>query len=128
MYIQLLKDMFEHITVQQKTEMIPDYYHPDLLLYSNGLVMDYNKFSSDFEQYCQKERQYQIQYDEDCFVENGEKVACRCWITLTLPSTNPIEIEVILIAIFKEGKIWRLMETTSPDWSKMSSFEIESDG
>ena len=55
---------------------------------------------------------YQIAYDEDTFVVQGEKLAGRTFITLQKPGEK-----------FK--KLYRLWELTYPDWSKQSQFKQE---
>jgi hypothetical protein len=47
----------------------------------------------------------------------------RIWITTSRPNEVPQKIEVILIAQFKNDKIYRLWELTYPDWSKLPAFK-----
>ena len=55
-------------------------------------------------------------------LEENEKVAGRIWITTSRSNETPKKIEVILIAQFKDNKIYRLWELTYPDWSKLPAF------
>jgi hypothetical protein len=67
--------------------------------------------------------QYKIRYDEETFVEQGNKFAGRMFITTKKPNEPAREIEVILIAEYKDSKLYRLWELTYPDWSKMKAFQ-----
>jgi hypothetical protein len=42
---------------------------------------------------------------------------------LQRPSEPAKKIEVILIAEYKDGKIYRLWELTYPDWSQLPAFK-----
>jgi len=68
---------------------------------------------------------YQIAYDEDTFVVQGEKLAGRIFITVQKPREKAKKLEVILIAQYKDKKLYRLWELTYPDWSKQSQFKQE---
>jgi hypothetical protein len=48
-------------------------------------------------------------------LQQGEKLAGRVWITISVPGTSHKRIEVILIAHYKDDKIYRLWELTYPD-------------
>lgn len=64
-----------------------------------------------------------MRYDDDAWVENGDRLAGRVWITTSRPGEDPTEIEVMLIAQFRGGRILRLWELTWPDWSNMKAFD-----
>ncbi len=121
--IKLLKEMFSEMVVQKDASLIPKYYHEDFLLYANGQLMNYKKYLEFHEAIYQTPIQYQIAYDEETLIEQGNKVAGRVWITTSRPNESPQKIEVILIAKYKDGKIYRLWELTYPDWSKLPAFE-----
>lgn len=121
--IDVLKEMFQEMVVKKDPEKISKYYHPDFLLYTNGEIWDYNRFLSSHLEIYETSIQYKIDYDEETFLEQGDKLAARVYITTQRAHESAKEIEVILIAQFKEHKIYRLWELTFPDWSKMESFE-----
>lgn len=122
MYIEKLKQMFNHVVLKKDASLIPDYYHQDFLLYTNDQEMNYEAFLSSHQKYYATPIQYNIEYDEETLFEHKEKVAGRVWITTTRPNEPARKIEVILIAQFKENKIYRLWELTYPDWSKLPAF------
>lgn len=123
MTIQLLKEMFDKMVIEKNTSLIPEYYHSDFLLFTNGIQMDYTAFLKSHEEIYASPIQYQIEYDEETLLEKGNKISARLWITISKPHQNPTKIEVILIAEYKEGKIYRLWELTYPDWSQLPDFE-----
>lgn len=123
MYVKLLKEMFAEMVIKKNASLIPHYYHKDFLLITNGIEMDFEQFLKDHETYYQTSIQYQVKYQEETFIEEGEKIAGRVFITVTTPDEPPKEIEVLLIASYKDQKIHRLWELTFPDWSKLETFE-----
>jgi hypothetical protein len=123
MYIEKLKEMFNKMVIPKNASLIPDYYHKEFLLYTNDLVTHYDDFLTSHQKYYATELQYQIEYDDETFLEQGEKLAGRVFITTSRPNESPKRIEVILIAQYKDGKIYRLWELTYPDWSKLPSFQ-----
>ncbi len=64
-----------------------------------------------------------MRYDEKTLIEQGNKVAGRLFITTKRPNEVAREIEVILVAEYKDNKLYRLWELTYPDWSKMKTFQ-----
>ncbi|HAT8751295.1 TPA: nuclear transport factor 2 family protein [Legionella pneumophila] len=122
MYIQKLKEMFAQMVIKKNANLIPEYYHEEFLLYTNDIVTGYDEFLSSHLQYYATEIQYQVEYDEETFLEQGEKIAGRVFITTTRPNEPAKRIEVILIAQYKDEKIYRLWELTYPDWSKLPAF------
>lgn len=121
--INKLKKMFEDVTLNKKADMIPTYYHSDSLLYTNNITMTREKFLETHTQTCLTPIKFDISYDEETLIEENDKVAGRIWITTTMPNKPPHKIEVMLIATYKDDKIYRLWELTYPDWSKLPEFE-----
>lgn len=122
-HITLLKEMFEKVTVEKNDRAIPLYYDKDFLLYSNGKKMDFNAFLKMHRDIYKTSIQYKVRYDEKTFVENGKSVAGRLFITIKKLNELSREIEVILVAEFKDNKLYRLWELTYPDWSNMKAFK-----
>lgn len=123
MYINRLKEMFTEMVVKKDVSAIPHYYHQEFLLYTNGEVIDYDNFYQSHQRYYATDISYEISYDEEAWLEQEEKLAGRVWITTSRPSELAQKIEVILIAHFKQNKIYRLWELTYPDWSQLSAFK-----
>jgi hypothetical protein len=94
-----------------------------LLLYTNGQVTDYQEFLKQHIEYYATERTYQVEYDEDTLLEQGEKVAGRIWITVDVPGAPIKKLELILVIQYRDGKIFRLWELTYPDWSQLPGFK-----
>lgn len=121
-HIDHLKAMFEDVAIKKRADLIPQYYHQDFLLYTNNQVTDRKSFLESHTKTCASPIQFEIVYDEETFLEQGDKVAGRVFITTTMPNEAPHKIEVILVATYKEGKISKLWELTYPDWSKLPEF------
>jgi hypothetical protein len=118
-----LKEMFKEMVEKKNASLIPTYYDKDFLLYTNGKTMNYQLFLSSHQKVYQTNIKYLISYDERSFVEQDDKIAARVFITTQKGKDKPKKIEVILIAKYKNNKIYRLWELTYPDWSKMKSFK-----
>lgn len=125
-HIIILKEMFDKVAVKKNARAIPLYYDKDFELYSNGNKMDFDAFLKMHHDIYKTSIQYKIRYDEETFVEQGNKVAGRLFITTKKPNELSREIEVILIAEYKGTKLYRLWELTYPDWSKMKTFQKNS--
>lgn len=123
MYIEKLKEMFEEMTVKKNASQVPVYYHQNFLLYTNEQIMDYDTFLNLHYDYFATPIKYEVAFDEETLLEQGEKVAGRVWITTSKPNEPAKKIEVILIAQFKDDKIYRLWELTYPDWSNLPEFK-----
>jgi len=123
MGIKNLKEMFAEMVVKKDASLISVYYHPQFLLYTNGQVTDYDGFLTSHQDYYATQRAYSVEYDEDTLLEQGAKVAGRIWITVSVPGESPKKIEVVLVALYKENKLYRMWELTYPDWSKLPGFE-----
>jgi hypothetical protein len=118
-----LKEMFTEMVLKKQASKISHYYHADFLLYTNGTTMNYAEFLKSHQEYYATPIQYQIEYDEETFLENGDKLAGRIWITVKKPNQGPRKIEVVLIAQYKDHKLYRLWELTYPDWSQLPAFK-----
>ncbi|TAL58701.1 MAG: hypothetical protein EPN84_12495 [Legionella sp.] len=118
-----LKSMFNEVVVKKNANLISDYYDKEFLLFTNGKQMDYLQFYSSHKKIYQTNIKYSIRFDEQSFVEQGNKVAARVFITTQKDNDSAKPIEVILIAQYKKDKLYRLWEITYPDWSKMKSFK-----
>ena len=123
MYIAKLKEMFEKMVIKKDSTLIPHYYHQNFLLYTNDQLMNYDTFLKSHLEYYNTPIQYEVVYDDETLIEQENKVAGRIWITTTRPNEMPKKIEVILIAQFKDNKIYRLWELTYPDWSNLAAFK-----
>lgn len=123
MSINNLKEMFAEMVVKKDASLIPTYYHRQFLLYTNGQVTDYDEFLASHQGYYATQRTYSVEYDEDTLLEQREKVAGRIWITVSVPGDSPKKIEVVLVALYKDNKLYRMWELTCPDWSKLPGFE-----
>lgn len=125
-YISLLKEMFTKVTIEKNDKAIPTYYHKDFELLSNGKIMKFAEFLNFHKTVYKTPIQYEIRYDENTLLEQGNKVAGRLFITTKKPNELSREIEVILVAEYKDNKLYRLWELTYPDWSKMRRFKQNS--
>lgn len=123
MTLAKLKEMFTEMVEKKDISLFPQYYHENFFLTTNGKEMDYQEFLDSHIKYYSTPIQYEVEYQDETLVESKDKVAGRVWITTTLPDESPKKLEVILIALYKEGKIFRLWELTWPDWSQLKAFQ-----
>ena len=123
-YIALLKEMFTDLVEAKNASLIPKYYHREFMLYANGQTQDYAYFLDYHEKIYQTDIHYQVSYDDNTFVAQGERVAARIFFVISKPNEPPKELEVILICEFKDHKIYKIWELCYPDWSKMPAFKV----
>ncbi|MFK3670591.1 nuclear transport factor 2 family protein [Leifsonia aquatica] len=119
----LLIRMFDQMVVRKDATAIPTYYDPEFVMVSNGVTQDYAAFRASHEGVYDTEIAYAIEYDDDAWVEHEDRVAARVWITTSRPDEAPTRIEVVLIAILRDGRILRLWELTWPNWAELPAFE-----
>ena len=124
MYIELLKEMFSKMVEEKNAALIPKYYHEEFELYANGQTQSYKYFLDFHEKIYQTEISYKVSYDENAFVEQGDKLAARIFFVITKPNEPAKDLEVILISQFKDNRIFRVWELCYPDWSKMPEFQL----
>ncbi len=122
MLTERLKEMFYEMVVKKDPSKIPDYYDPEFLLYTNAGSMDYEAFLASHHKIYATPIEYEIEYDEETLLEEGDKMAGRIWITTRRPNEPKVRIEVMLIAQFRENRIYRIWELTYPDWSQLPAF------
>jgi hypothetical protein len=122
-YLSLLKEMFNKVTIEKNAQVISRYYDKNFESISNGKKMGFQDFLKIHQEIYKTPIQYSIRYDEATLLENGNKVAGRLYITTKRPNEEAREIEVMLIAEYKNNKLYRLWELTYPDWSKMKAFK-----
>lgn len=123
--LQRLKNMFQEVVIKKDSSLIPYYYSKDFIMYSNGVKENYIQFYQSHIKYYNTPIQYKVQFDNTATMEKDDKVAARIFITTQTLNTAPQKIEVILIAQYKDNKIYRVWEVTDPDWSKMKEFKTK---
>lgn len=113
------KEMFEQMVLKKDPDLISEFYSPEFELHTNGQKQTYEEFLAGHERVYATEITYRVEYDEDSWVEQGDRVAGRLWITTSRPDQEETRIEVTLIAHFAGDRISRITETTWPDWREL---------
>lgn len=123
MTIALFREMFERMVIQKDAVLIEHYYHPEFVMYSDGLRQNFTEFAAGHRGIYQTEISYAIEYDDEAWVEAADRVAGRIWITTQRPGEDPTRIEIVVIAAYRDGLIHRIWETTWPSWRSVDAFE-----
>jgi SnoaL-like protein len=118
-----LKEMFEQMVIAKDGDAIARYYHPDFVMYSDGMTQTFTEFEASHRGVYASPISYTIEYDEEAWVEAADRVAARAFITTSRPDETPTRIEVVLIATFVDGLIHRVWETTWPSWRQVAALE-----
>lgn len=118
----LLREMFEQMVIVKDPEAIGRYYHPDFVMYSDGMTQNFAQFEASHRGVYETSISYAIEYDDEAWVEADDRVAARLWITTSRPDEKPTRIEVVLIATFVDNLIHRVWETTWPSWRSVEAF------
>jgi hypothetical protein len=119
----LLREMFDQMVIAKDGDAIARYYHPDFVMYSDGMTQNFAEFEASHRGIYDTPISYAIAYDDEAWVETGDRLAARVFITTSLPGEAPTRIEVVLIATFVDGRIHRVWETTWPSWRTVDGFE-----
>ncbi|MDF1795373.1 MAG: hypothetical protein P1U63_02420 [Coxiellaceae bacterium] len=117
-----IKQMFTTMVVKKNILSMPQFYARSFILHSNGNDMSYNKFYQIHKKVYSTNIQYKIKYDNKTWVEHGNKIAGRLYITTITPKEKT-DIEVIFIAQYNKNKISELWEVTYPNWAKLKAFK-----
>src|SRR5688500_9638518 len=70
-----MKEMFHEMVVKKDATLIPKYYHPQFLLFSNGQQMDYAETVRFHREIYKTPIQYSFEFDPETVVEQGDRVA-----------------------------------------------------
>ncbi|MDM0012499.1 nuclear transport factor 2 family protein [Variovorax sp. J22P168] len=119
----LLKEMFSEMVLKKDISLASRYYHPDFVLETNGQQQGYADFVAGHERVYPTSIGYDVRYDEASWVESADKVAARLWITTRRPGEAAVEMQVVLIATYRDGRILHLLELTWPDWTQVKALE-----
>jgi hypothetical protein len=117
-----LKDMFSTMVLAKDASIVDVYYDREFVLHTNGQTQDLEQFRAGHERVYPTAIEYAVEYDDGAWVEAGDRLAGRIWITITRPAEAPRRIEVILVSEYRNGRILRLWELTWPDWSQLGAF------
>ncbi len=118
-----LMEMFSRMVEAKDIDACPRYYHPQFVLETNGHTEGYAEFLEGHRRVYATPIDYAIRYDHSTWVESADRVAVRMWITVSRPGEAPRELEVILVATYRDGLIDRVVELTWPDWTKVAALD-----
>jgi hypothetical protein len=118
-----MEEMFTRMVEAKDASLVDTYYDPDFVLTTNGRRQDLETFRAGHERVYPTAITYRVEYDDDAWVESGDRLAGRLWITIRRPGETARPIEVVFVATYREGRLLRLTELTWPDWSTLAAFE-----
>lgn len=122
-----LREMFTRMVEAKDVSLVDEFFDPDFALTTNGQTQDLAQFRAGHERVYPTAITYRVEYDETCWVESGDRLAARVWITTQRPGEEPHRIEVVLVARYRAGRVLRLHELTWPDWTRLAEFETYAD-
>lgn len=122
-YSSLLEEMFQKVVVEKQADLQKKYYHPKFKLYANGTVQGYEQYVKLHEDIYKTAIEYKVDIQKNTIINGSNGTSMRVFITTSMPGEEQKEIEVILIATYKDGLIYRIWELTSPDWTKIDTFK-----
>ncbi len=123
MSVALIREMFQAMVVGKNADLVDRYYSEDFRLHSNGVTQGFQAFADEHRKVYGTAIEYSLEYDDDAWVDAGDRVAGRVWITTSRPDEEPTRIEVIFIAVFRDARIQQLWETTWPNWAELGAFD-----
>jgi hypothetical protein len=120
---ELMREMFARMVEAKDASLVDTYYDPDFRMSTNGQEQDLAEFRAGHTRVYPTSITYRVEYDEDGWVESGNRLAARVWITVRRPGEPAARIEVVLVAEYRDGRLLWLKEVTWPDWSRLSAFD-----
>jgi hypothetical protein len=114
--IDLLREMYTKMTEGKDASVLPVFYHPDFRMFMNGQEQGYADFLRLHEEVYEGSQTYVITHDEDAWIDGGDRVAGRCWLTTTVPGEEPTETEIVYLAAFSGDQIHSIRQLTWPQW------------
>lgn len=123
MFKARLIEMFENMVTKKDSSLVPTYYDPEFVLTTNGRVQSYPDFLQGHERVYDTSISYRIRFDDSTWVESADRVAVRCWIAISSNNEPEMELELLLISLWRDGRILRLWELTWPDWSGLQALD-----
>ena len=97
-------------------------YDPEFRLTTDGVTQDLDAFRAGHERVHPTEIGHAVAYDDDAWVEAGDRLAGRLSMTTTRPGTPPRSIEVVFVAVFRDDCLLRPWELAWPDRSGPDAF------
>jgi len=91
------------------------------VLETSGQSQDYRSFLESHRRVYATDIRYSVRSDEVSWVEQGERLAMRIWISAGRGAQAQREPKVMLVATFRDNLIVRVVELTSPDWSQFEA-------
>ena len=85
MSIAVLREMFDQMVVNKDATAIERFYDRSFVMFSNGVIQDYDGFAESHRGVYATEVSYSVEYDEQAWVKTEGKVAGRVWITTSRP-------------------------------------------
>jgi hypothetical protein len=120
---ELMQEMFTQMVEAKDITRAGKYYDPGFLLDTNGQAQDYAAFCAGHARVYPTQISYAVEYDDEAWVETGDRLGGRMWITTKRPGEDATRIEVIFLATYRQDRIHRLWELTWPDWSQLKAFD-----
>jgi fatty-acyl-CoA synthase len=121
-----MREMFTRMVEAKDVSLVDTYYDPEFELATNGQTQDLAAFRAGHERVYPTAITYAVDYDEDAWVEAGDRIGGRVWITTQRPGEDATRIEVLFLATYRSGRVLRLTELTWPDWSRLAAFDTYS--
>ena len=118
-----MREMFTRMVEAKDAALVDTYYDPEFRLSTNGQEQDLAEFRAGHERVYPTAITYRVEYDEDSWVESGDRIAGRMWITTQRPDEPAHRIEVVLVACYRQGRILWVKELTWPDWTRLAEFD-----
>lgn len=88
---ELMQEMFSQMVEAKDISQVEKYYDPDFLLCTNGQAQDYSAFHAGHARVYPTGFSYAVEYDGEAWVEGGDRLGGRMWITTKRPGrTRPV--------------------------------------
>jgi hypothetical protein len=111
----VLVELLDHVVTRRDASALADNLHDDFRLLCNGATYERAAFLERVAGAMLPDDGYTVDLDDEAWVEQFDRVACRVWVTLTRADADTSESEIVLIATVRDGRFHRAWVLIWPD-------------
>jgi hypothetical protein len=111
----LVLELLKHIVVRPQPSALQDLLDHEFLLHFNGATYDRPASLERVDNVMRADCSYTVDVDDDAWVVELDRVACRLWVTLTCADADPLESELVVIITVRDGRFHRMWVLSWPD-------------
>lgn len=121
---QRLVEIFNEVVLKKDASQIQRYFHPGFVLKTNGQRQALATFLRRRELEYSRSMTFEVNIDEQAWVDAETAVGARLWLTVRAPGKHPEVHEIVLLARFVDERIHRMWELCMPARTAPTSKDV----